>query len=247
MSPKTILLLVAIVVLGAFAYLKFQASGDPNSQFNQTTRYALGRYPLLRTVLGLHSVGDARGEYLAGGGLLTIEWLKPTDEDINQSLVQSFADLAAKYLGRPTQLVYGGAVSDGTIPLSNLETFKLRANAQRFTQGPVLIVFFVQDYSPRQDKQLSTGYGESTMVVSLNAYRTFLVSHPQDLYRYLQSALLYELGRQIGLREPTGDNSCIMDMQNGMNSQSINSQELSAPQDFCPQEQIEIAKLKLQY
>ena len=247
MSWKAFFLIILIVLLGIFIYLKIEIVGNPNSNFNRTTRFALGKYPFARTILGLHSVSDARQEYLAATGPIAIEWFAPQEETIDPNMLNQFASLVGKYTGRPTQVLSGGNLDDGTIQVSDLDSYTLKIDAQQ-PSGTKLLVFFPEDYNPRPDNELSSTYQESGMVLSLNAHRTFLQQYPQDLSQYLLASMLHEFGNQIGMDETaTGSPDCIMNLHAGFNGAPLEASGLSEPQDFCASEQAEIQNLKLQF
>jgi predicted Zn-dependent protease len=247
MSPKTFikvfLLLAVIAGCGLFIFLKVEVLGDPNSNFNQTTRFKLGGYPIVRTILGLHSAGDAREEYFYGKGPIQIVWFAPETENIDQSALQKFADLVSTYTGRQVQLVGGGAIDDTTLQLSNLHNQEFKNFAVASGASP-LFVFFTEDYAPRPDQEISTTYLEAGMVISLNAHRQFLQGYTQYMNNYLLSSMLHEFGHQIGLNH-NSDPACIMDAHAGINGHPQEADGLQTPQDFCPAEQAQIAQLKL--
>jgi hypothetical protein len=245
MSLKAIFLIILILFFGAFIYLKLEVSGDPDSHFNQTTRFALAKHPAVRTLLGLHNKADARAEYLEGSSPLAIEWFQPVSENVDGAVVQKFADLAGKHTGRPTRVIFGGNVSEGAIPLSAVDNLALK-EAPPYGSSAFYAVF-TTDYQPRDSGELSTTHGETTAVISLNANRQFLGSFSQDLDNYLLSDLLREFGNEIGLPEQGSDPSCIMNLHAGINGQPLESTGRNEPQDFCPAEQQQIAQLKLQY
>jgi hypothetical protein len=246
MSYKTILLIILILFLGVFIYLKWEVGGDPNSRFNQTTRFALAKHPVIRTLLGLHNKGDARVEYLGGSGPFVIEWFQPVTENVDTAVIQQFADLAGKYTGRQNQVVFGGNISEGTIPLSSVENLALKA-PNLPSGASVFYVIFATDYQPKDSAELSTTHGETMAVISLNANRQFLANNSQYLNNYLFSDMLHEFGNEIGLNEKTTDTSCIMDLHAGINGQPLENFGRTTPQDFCPVEQEQIKQLRLQY
>lgn len=246
MNFKTIFFIIIILFFGVFLYVKYQAMGDPNSRFNQTTRFALAKRPVLRTLLGLHNHGDARAEYLGNPGPLVIEWFKPITENIDSAVLQQFADLAGKYTGRQALTVFGGSVSEDTIDLRGLEN--LSAKGPRPPSGSsVFYVVFATDYQPKDPAELSTTHGETTAVISLNGNRQFLANYQQYLNNYLLSDLLHEFGNEIGLNEQTTDTSCIMDLHAGIDGQPLERYGGSTPQDFCPAEANQINNIKASF
>ncbi len=227
--------------------------GSPTSKFNQTTRFTLASYPVMRTLLGLHSVGDSRSDYLKPGGPITIEWFKPQGDNsdyLNEALMDKFAALVQNYTGKTANVVYGGDLDDGTVGISELGTYKLKTAAQ-VPGGPALLVFLTEDYSPRPDNEMSETYQDSGMVLSVSAHMSFLQgSYSSNLDSYLLASMLHEFGNQIGMQETSGPNTdpaCIMNLHAGLGGQPLEASGLSEPQDFCPAEQAEIQNLKLQY
>jgi hypothetical protein len=247
MSIKLLFVIALIILLGIFIYLKIQISGSPNSNFNQTTRFRLAKHPALRTILGMHGVGDARAEYLEGTGPITIEWFSPQEENIDTGILTKFANLVTQYTGRPTTATFAGAISDGTVNVSDFASYRLKAGAQ-VPAGSVMLVFLPQDYSPRPNDEISTAYQESGMILSINAHHNFLQSYPQYMSQYMLSSMLYEFGKQIGLPETatTISSNCIMNLHAGINGHPVEYFGTSDPQDFCPAEIDEIKNIKLQ-
>ncbi|HVY68250.1 MAG TPA: hypothetical protein VHA30_05140 [Patescibacteria group bacterium] len=246
MSFKAIFFTILILLLAAFGAVKIMVLGNPASHFNQTIRFRLGEYSWLRTAFGLHRPGDARGEYLSGQGPVMIEWFKPQAEDVDQNLLQEFADRVAAATGRRTELVYGGAVSDGTVPLANLDTFRFKAAIQTPPGGSNLLVFFTQDYSPRSAEELAAPYQEFGLVVSLSAHRSFLGALGQHQNEYLLTSLLRAFGGQLGL--PAGsDDGCVMKTPPGIGGRPYELYSQTSPADFCAAEKAALQQLKTQF
>ena len=183
MSWKAFFIFILVILLGVFIYLKAQIMGSPDSHFNQTTRFELGKYPILRTILGLHQPGDARAEYLGSGGSIYIVWLKPDTEIVDPGVLSQFSALVAKYTGRPVNMLYDGSLGEATVPLNNLNSVNLASNAQVPSGSSKLLLYFTLDYSPRQNQELAAAYLESGVVVSLTGERTFVNSYSQGMTR----------------------------------------------------------------
>jgi hypothetical protein len=246
MKIKLFLFLIVIAALGTFIYLKLQILGDPASNFNQTTRFSLGKHPIFRSILGLGSAGDARAEYFSGQGPIIIEWFAPPGADIDEPTLQKFADLAALYTGRETKLFQGGPVDDSTIQLANLSSLKLQQFNQKITGQSLLQIIFAEDYAPRPNNELATTYKESGMVLSLSAHRQFLQNSLSQMNDYLLTSMLHEFGHQLGLEHNT-DADCVMDANAGIDSGPATMYARSTPVDFCEQEKTQISNLKLQF
>lgn len=235
--------LLVFAACGLFLYLKFQVMGSPDSKFNQYTRFKLGQYPIVRTILGLHNAGDARLEYLGGQGPLVVKWFAPVTETVDTDVLRQFADLAGKYTGRTSQVVFGGQISEGTVDLSAINDLNLKGPG--LPKGATVFnVVFVTDYKPRDDAELSTTHGETTAVISLGFNRQFLSGNQQYLDNYLLSGMLHEFGNEIGLDEKTQDYSCVMNLHAGIEGQPLEKYGRSTPQDFCAAEAEKIREIK---
>jgi hypothetical protein len=241
---KSFLALLFLLLFGTFIFLKVQINEDPNSKFNQTTRFNLGKNGVERSILGLHNAGDARIEYLQNKGPLAIEWFKSTSQDLDTKPINDFAALVGQYTDRQTEVIYGGALSDGTVPVPVLGSFNLKADTQ--STASTFAVFFTQDYSPRQINELSTTYKESGMIISISANQNFLQNYSQDINQYYLSDMLYQFGHQIGL-EDNNDPDCIMNSHAGIDGQPFEVYGKTGPLDYCQAEKDQINKLKLQY
>jgi hypothetical protein len=183
MSLKTILLVVFIIFCGIFIFFKLQVLGSPTSHFNKTTRYDLGKFPIVRTVLGLHNDGDARKELFLGSGPIIIKWFKPQLEEIDKPVLEKFAQLVEKYTERETKVVFVGNIDDVTINKdSGLESNKIFEISPGATS---LYVFFTQDYKPRGEQELASTLKENGIIISLGAHRSFLQAYPDKVADYL--------------------------------------------------------------
>ena len=244
---KKIIFALIVLLLGAFVYIKLQALGSPQSGFNQTTRYTLGKHPFYRTIFGLHKTGDARGEYFGASGGITVEWFKPQSEEVDESVVKSFASKVSEYTGRPAQAIYGGAISDGALELSNLPSFQLKSQVQ-MPAGSVLTVYFASDFSPRQDARMSATYKESGIVLSLKAHRDFARGFSRYTDQYMLTSLLREFGTQLGLKDTPGNSSeCIMNRPAGVNGQPPQAYSGFSPMDFCLSERDRLNQIRYEY
>ncbi len=242
---KRLFLLLLIIAIGVFIYLKVQVMGDPNSKFNQTTRYSLARHSFLRTILGLHNAGDARSTFLSGTDPLAIVWFKPQTDEVDEGVLKKFVELVSHYTGRQVQLFGPGALDEGKFSLSNSSKLEVK-NVQFVPPGTdTLLLVFAADYEPRLDQELSTTVGENEIALSLNSHLKFVNSDDYLLKKYLLSSLLHEFGHEIGLAHNT-DPSCIMSTHAGFENKPLETVGQQDPQDYCSQEKIEIGKIQAQ-
>src|SRR6185369_2602211 len=87
---KGLVLVAFIALCGTLIYFKVEAMGDPGSTFNQTTRFTLGKYQIMRNLLGLHNDGDARAWYLEGTGPITLEVVQSSVAPLDDTILGKF-------------------------------------------------------------------------------------------------------------------------------------------------------------
>lgn len=246
MSFKAIIALIFLIALVVLIILKVKLNGDQNSKFNQTTRFSLGKNGVVRQILGLHLDGDARAEYLLNKDPLVIEYFRASSQDLDEKVVKEFADKIGEILGRQTKVVFSAGLSDGIIKVSDLASYNLKAEADGAKSGSTFAVFFMDDYSPRPDEEISSTYKESGMLISMDAHKNFIKGYSQNLKQYYISSMLHEFGHQIGL-EHNEDANCIMNIHAGIDGQPLEYYGKTEPQDYCSAEKQQIEQLKLQY
>ena len=241
---KTFYLFLLAVLLFTFVYIKSESQGDLNSQFNQTTRFQLGRYSLLRTVFGLHQPGDARGWFLKGAGPIDIEVVQAKGAGIDEAGLNNFAARVTKYTGRPAMIFHSDTVQGGTLSPADLATINNDDRHQAASGDTNLFVIYAQDFQ-NSGADAARPYQEAAVVVSDVNLRRLAQNSPQAVTQYTEALLLHEFGRQLGLPENTQD-GCIMNRQIQA-PQWLNLESGDLLQDFCPFELGQLQAIKSQF
>lgn len=205
---KKFLLLVFIALCGAFIYLKVSALGDPNSYFNQTTRFTLGKYQIMRTVLGLHNDGDARAWYLQGTSQLDLEVVDTNAATIDQQGLDDFAAKVGQYTGRPVVVYHNDKIPGGTLTDTDLAGIVKGFRRHVLPGQPNLFVIYADDYQ-RADSEVGKTYREFGIVLSDKRLKEVTSQFSQSMPQYVESTLLHEFGHQLGL-DHNDQSGCIM-------------------------------------
>lgn len=243
-TVKILLLLVFILLCGAFIYAKSGSIGSEDDYFNTHYRLKLDRYAFMRQVLALHSYGDARADYLGtryGKILIEVDILKGVD--IDQNVLTRFTSKVSDITGKPTSYF----ISDTNLPYSNLnesDVSKIAGSYRNaFSKDAANLYVLLADTSKEDGKQLGSTQEEYGIVLYDRAIRDFTADSSATYESYAFSTLLHEFGHQLGL-EHNDQPGCLMNAKAETNDQP----RLFADQvvtDFCPFEKQEIAAQKL--
>jgi len=247
MSSKAFFLIVIILLCGIFIFLKVEVLGDPNSSFNKTTRFSLGRYQISRSILGLHDDGDARAWFLQGNSAFTVEIVQAPDAKLNELAIKDFVAAVAKYTGRPIALYNEDLLPAGTLTQSQLADAVTNFRRHHLLAEPDLFIMYTDDYEhPGSDTELGKTWQEYGIVLSDQGLKNVTKNFPSSLEQYQESTLLHEFGHQIGLDHNDQPN-CIMNAKvEHPASFGAFSGDFTAT-DFCPFEvdQINVIKASL--
>jgi len=208
---KKFLLVALIILLGTFIYIKVQVLGDPNSSFNQTTRYNLGKRQFFRSIFGLHSYGDARYEYLSGDSEVSVEMVKAQGVSVDEQTLLDFTKEVKTYTGRPTKLFDTETVQRGTLSDADLAVIAKGSRHHVIPGQSNVFVVYAEDFQRSGDEVAKT-FSEFGIVISDKRLREATQKYPASLNEYLLSTLLHELGHQLGL-EHNDQTDCIMNPQ----------------------------------
>lgn len=241
MGFKMFLLLLIILGCGLFIYIKAQTLGSDSSQFNQTTRFTLGKHPVLRNIFALHKDGDARAEYLQGSATIEIEIAEPGNSQLDETTVDDFAAKVSKYTGRSTKVYYVDNVPNGTLSNTQIDNVFALGKRQYNPGDSVLFVLYANDFNA-SDNEVGRTYQEYGMVISHDKLQTLTQAYPSSFDQYAESTMLHEFGHQLGL-DHNNINGCIM------NSVVENPQSYSVfgsytPTDFCQSELDQLEQVK---
>jgi predicted Zn-dependent protease len=246
MTFKTFLLLILVILAAGYVYVTSLARGDENSQFNQNTRFQLGKYAITRTIFGLHNAGDARAEYFSRGNLISVEIVQPENSGFSDEILNNFSDKIKNYLGRSVSLFNLDKIPEKNLTESDITEIVNEKRRHVLSGQPNLFVILAADYSPRPNDELAKTYKEFGIVVSLKALKDFTDNNLLAFNSYANSTLLHELGHQIGLKH-NSNNNCIMSEHAGINGKALEFYGQLSPQDFCGFEQEQIKSLKIKY
>lgn len=205
---KKLFLLLLIAILGTFIYLKVQILGDASSSFNQTTRYRLGKFQYARSLLGMHSYGDARGWYFTGATPLILEVVKAKSTEVDDRALNAFAEDIKTYVGRPVLLYNTEQVPDGVLTDADLGNIANKFRRHVLSGQPNLFVVYAEDFS-RTGQEVGKTFEEYGIVLSDKRLREVTKNYPAALPQYVESTLLHEFGHQLGL-EHNDRPECIM-------------------------------------
>ncbi|MCX6797585.1 MAG: hypothetical protein NTX98_03870 [Candidatus Doudnabacteria bacterium] len=242
MRVKTFFLFLLIIVLGVFVYISVKVRGDLNSDFNQTYRYKLGRNGIFRALFGLHNDGDARAQYLLGGGPLVVEIVEPLGLDMPEESINDFTRKISNLLGRETILYNVDHIPSGSLGETDLEEI-VKEKRRHFLPGqPNLFIVYAEDYIGRGGEVGKT-YKEFAILLSHKGLKEITNQQPEAFKQYLETTVLHEFGHQIGLPH-NGQSDCIM-------NEKVNRPEAQGffdgfytPDEFCALEKQNLEDIK---
>jgi len=234
-----------LVVIITFIVLKLQVLGNENSGFNRTTRYRLGKYDWARTVLGMHSDGDAQARYLDGSGPIALIVVKPDNISLDGKVLGEFAARISAITGRPVSLFNQESIQNGI--LSDMDMDKIvEATRRAYLPGSQdVFVMYAEDFEG-EDNEVGRTYKEYGMVLSDRKLKSITENATQAMDDYVLSTMLHEFGHQIGLDHNNGKD-CIMNEEVESPRKAYEFSGKYTPTDFCQQELDEIRQLKVKY
>jgi hypothetical protein len=246
MKLKISILIILVLVFGTYGYLKLQIASSPNSNFNQTTRFRLGKDDYMRTLLNLHQPGDARAAYLVGATPIVVEVVAAQDLSPDPNIFSAFTDQLAKATGRAVTLSDNDQIQTGKLTDQDIAK-AVTASRRRFIFGePNLFIIYADDFANPADSVART-YQDFGIVLS-NAKINDLTSGDSDaVSAYATSLLLQEFGKQIGLSYSI-DPTCVMNQSLETPSLTFGAVGTSVPTAYCQSEidQLQEIRLKLE-
>lgn len=208
---KKFLLLIIIVLCAAFVYLKLQIIGDPNSDFNQTTRFSLGGYQIMRSILGLHSYGDARNWYLGGNKGLVVEVVRAKGTSLDENTLNNFVKDVEKYTGKQVTLFNTEEIPAGVLTDQDLANISGGYRHHILDGYSNLFIIYSADFK-RQGEEVGKTFREYGIVLSDLRLREVTAQYPASMPQYVESTLLHEFGHQLGL-EHNDKSACVMNVE----------------------------------
>lgn len=236
------LLVIVILVLGVFIYLKFQILGDPNTAFNQTTRYTLGHYAPVRSLLGMHSAGDAREWYLQGKATLSLEVVQAKGTRLDDKALNNFANEIGNYLGREVVIYDTEFIRNGKLSDADIETIAKGSRHHLLLGEPNMFVVYAEDFD-RTGNEVGKTFNEYGIVLSDKALQDLTARHPEALTQYQQSTMLHEFGHLVGLEHNDMAN-CIMNVSVESPKLDFSFNGTYTPLEFCDYELKQLDALK---
>lgn len=231
MRLKTFFLLLFIVFLSVFIYVSVKTHGDLNSSFNQTYRFKLGKYSVLRALFGLHNDGDARAQYLLSPGPLVVEIVNPLEFNVPDDVIGNFTKKIQNLIGREVVVYNTDNISPGSLNESDLEKI-VKEKRRHFLPGqPNLFIIYAEDYSDRSEEVGKT-YKEFAVLLSHNRLKEVTSQYPEAFKQYLETTVLHEFGHQIGLPH-NQQNGCIMNIKVDRPKAQGFFSGIYTPNDFC--------------
>ncbi len=241
---KGLLLVAFILLCGGFIYAKVGSLGAPDNYFNTHYRLQLDRYPVMRQVLGLHSYGDGRADYLGTRyGKITIEVDVLDGVMVDKDVLTRFVAKVQDITGKPTSYF----ISDTNLPYANPTNADVAhiVNFYRNTGSgdSASLYLLLADTSKDNGKQLGSTYDEFGIVLYDQAVKDFTAGSFDTYESYSFSTLLHEFGHQLGL-EHNDQTGCLMNAKAETSDQPKPFANLVIT-NFCQFEKQEIAAQKL--
>ena len=242
MSAKTFLLLVLLFIAGAFAYLKIQAAGSPDSEFNRTTRYRLGQSQFVRSILNLHRAGDAQQWYANGSSALVVEVVQAKGNSVDDRVIADFAEKIGALLHRPVTVYNTEKIPEGALNDESLAKVSSEFRRHVLFGQPNLFVVYAEDLT-NSDNQAARTFEEYGIALSAKKISDLTAGQPQALADVQRHLLLHEFGHQLGLIHSDSP-VCVMHPQTESLSRPVALNGKYAVLDFCSQELQQLSKLQ---
>ncbi len=242
MSIKVFILLIVILVSGLFVYIKAQTLGSENSTFNQTTRYNLGKRPIVRKILGLHKDSDARSEFLAGNNPISIEVAQVVGGGLTQQAIDSFVIEVKKITGRDVHVYYVDGIKEGTLSSLDLDQISKVKMRNFEPESSQFLIIYANDFDSITD-EVGRTYKEYGMVLSDAKLKNLTSGYSVSLPQYQLSTMLHEFGHQIGMDHNQLE-GCIMNKEVESPKPADIFSSSFTPVEFCPSELDNIQSIK---
>lgn len=242
MTYKLFFFLLLLLAVGIWGYLRYQASGDSGSYFNQTTRYSLGKSEFWRGLLNLHKVGDARGDYLTTKNPIIIEVVSARGLDINDEGLRQFAAGVQQITGQKTSIINVDFFDPITVTDNDLPTLVKNFRRHKQFGQPNIFVVYANDFAG-SDQGPAKAFDEFGILVSDNKLKDLTSQYSQALRQYLPGVMLYQFGLQLGLSQ-SDDGSCIMQPELQQPTRALLFSGKALPDSYCDAEIAQAAGIK---
>jgi hypothetical protein len=242
MSYKLFFFLVFLLIFGVWGYLRYEASGDPSTYFNQTRRYTLGKSEFWRTVLNLNRPGDAKGHFLTGSQTIIIEVVTTRGLEINEEGLIKFAAEVEKITGHKTTIVNVDTMPESSVRPMDLTGLVKEYRRHKTFGQPSILVVYANDFEGSEDSP-SKPFFEYGILVSDKKLKELTASYNQSLRDYFPAIMLNSFGTQIGLSE-TKSPICIMQDTVLRPTRAISFYGAQLPTTYCDAEIEQAANIK---
>ncbi len=234
--------MVFLLVFGVWGYLRYEASGDPSTYFNQTRRYTLGKSEFWRSVLNLNRPGDAKGQFLTDKDTIIIEVVTTKGLEINEEGLNKFAGEVQRITGQKTTIVNVDTIDASSVQDRNLTDIVKSFRRHKTFGQPSIFVIYTGDFEGSEDSP-SKPFFEYGILVSDKKLKELTASYNQALREYLAAIMLNSFGTQIGLSE-TKSPICIMQDTVLRPTRAISFYGAQLPTTYCDAEIEQAANIK---
>jgi hypothetical protein len=242
MSYKSFFFVLLLILLGTFGYLCYQASQPPETYFNQTKRYSLGKSEFWRTVLNLNRPGDAKGHFLTGKDTILIEVVSAKGLDINEEGLRKFAVEVERITGHKTNIINVDLLKEPNVRNADLVDIVKSFRRHKTFGQPSIFVIYANDFEG-SDNGPAKPFFEYGILLSDQKLKDLTSSYNQALRDYLTAVMLNSFGYQIGLLETKSPN-CIMQDAVLKPTNAIYFYGTQLPSTYCDAEIEQAANIK---
>ncbi|MFA5051694.1 MAG: matrixin family metalloprotease [Patescibacteria group bacterium] len=236
-----VLIFLIVVIFGSFSIRYFANAPEQDNWFNRDYRAKLSRYPLLRSMYGLHWDGDGAADYLMSARYPEMDIvINRFDECSISPAVTEQIQLEVERVVKKSGQV---RIVDGSVFALTLDSYDrpgIRAIASKYHerhtagQTAVLNVYCLNSYS-EQPSNVGLTVNEDGVVVFFKTLQNDVGSLSDALETYLISTILHEFGHQLGLPHGT-DQTCLMAETVEVAGELDPRFASFTPVSFCPEE-----------
>jgi len=240
-----IFLLILILFLGSFIFLKFSVNGAENNDFNTNWRYKFARYQAMREVLGLHYDGDARNDYLGKEkNAINLKVIAMDGLYFNQEILSILAKKIQIITGKQTNITYVLK----NIPFSQQSNLKdlslILQEARDYERGTeqAIVILVIANQNDTVTEKIGSTLQEDGLVLFEGALNKNYSENGniQAYQQYAVSILMHEFGHQLGLSHNEFPN-CLMNKESEIDVREKGGKVVT---DFCEQEKQDIKNMK---
>ncbi len=236
-----IILIFIITVTSSYIFFKIEAQSLEGNYFNNNLRVSLGRYPVMRRVLGLHFDGDAKADYLGPRyGSIAIRVISMKGLSIDSGILKSLSEKIQKTTGKPTRYV----LWDMEMPFaasSSVEDLRAYLKRETFSGSSkgVSLYLMVANELEGQSDQIGSTVQENGIALFDSSLLKYEHSDGEIFDQFAIGVLLHEFGHQIGLAHNDYP-GCLMNPSIEFSDSNRVSEIVD---DFCQEERQEMSQM----